>query len=132
MKEKKIVYRCSLLTGILLIIAALARGISINNLIIAAATGDISKHYAASVLVDWSFSSLLLFLIAIWVLFLAGDLRKLQRRAWSQACLIGLALTLFGGGFWYKYPSSLHIPFFLATGLLLLVPLLLYSRQFKQ
>ena len=132
MKENKIVYRCSQLAAILLIIAVLAKAISINNLVVGATTGDISKHYATSVLIDWGFSCMLLLLIAIWILFLARDLKNLQKRAWSQAVLIGLALTLFGGGFWFRYPASLHLPFFLLVGLLLLVPLLIYSRRFKQ
>ncbi|HTQ64764.1 MAG TPA: hypothetical protein VMI12_08195 [Puia sp.] len=132
MKENKIVYRCSQFSGMLLIIAALVKAISINNLVVGATTGDISKHYATSVLIDWSFSCMLLSLIGIWILFLARDLKNLQKRAWSQAVLIGLAFTLFGGGFWFRYPSSLHLPFFLLVGLLLLVPLLIYSRRFKQ
>jgi hypothetical protein len=132
MKENKIVYRCALLAGCLLIVAALARAVSVNNLIIAADTGDISKHYAASVVVDWSFSSLLLLLIAIWIFFLAGDLKKLNRKAWAQAVLIGLALSFFGGGFWYSYPSSMHLPAFLLLGLLLLIPLLIYAKQYRK
>jgi hypothetical protein len=132
MKENKIVYRCCQLAGILLIVAALAKAISINNLVIGATTGDISKHYATSVLIDWSFSCMLLSLIAIWLLFLAHDLKNLQKRAWSQTVLIGLAFSLFGAGFWFRYPSSIHLPFFLVVGLLLLIPLLIYSRQFKQ
>ena len=132
MKENKIVYRCTLLTGCLLIVAALVRGVNINNLVIAISTGDISKHYAEPVVIDWSFSSMLLLLMSIWIFFLAGDLRKLSRKAWIQATLIGLAFCAFGGGLWYRYPSSMHLPAFLLLGLLLLLPLLIYARHYRK
>jgi len=132
MKPNIIVYRCSLVTAILLIIAAALRGFSTNNLIIAASTGDISKHYATSVLIDWILSSMLLFLVAVWLLFLAGELKKYKSKAWMQAFLIGLALTLFGAALWYRYPDSIHLPVFLANGLILLIPLIIYGRKFKE
>jgi hypothetical protein len=130
--KNKIVYNCSLIAAILLIVAALARALSVNNLVIAISTGDISKHYAASVLIDWSLSSLLLLLTGIWLLFLLRDLKTGQRRAWLQAVLIGLELTIFGSSFWYRYPSSFHLPVFLLMGLILLLPLLIYQKQFNQ
>jgi uncharacterized membrane protein SirB2 len=130
--KNKIVYICPLIASILLILAALARALSINNLVIAESTGDISKHYAASVLIDWGLSSTLLLLTGIWLLFLLRDLKRAQRRAWLQAIIIGLALTLFGSSFWYRYPSSFHLPFFLFMGLIILIPLLIYGKQFNQ
>jgi hypothetical protein len=132
MNPTKNLYRSSVLTGILLIVAGLSRSLSVNNLLVAIDTGDISRHFAASALIDGAFSSLLLFLVGIWVLFLSSDLRKLQRRARSQGILIGLAFVLFGGGFWFRYPRSLHLAFFLLVGLLLLLPLLIYRKQFKK
>ncbi len=130
--KSRIAYWCCLAAGVLLMVAALARALSINNLVIAASTGDISRHYAASVLVDWSLSSMLMLLTGIWLLFLSGDLKRRQRRAWVQALIIGLALMLFGSGFWYRYPASLHLPFFLMLGLLILLPLLIYAKEFKE
>ena len=127
----KIAYRCSLIGAILLIIAALARALSINNLVVAASTGDISRHYSASVLVDWSLSSVLLMLTGIWLLFLLRDLKRGLRRAWLQAVIIGLALTVFGSSFWYRYPSSFHLPLFLLMGLIILIPLLIWGNQFN-
>lgn len=132
MKQNKILYRSSVFAGILLMIAALSRSLSVNNLLVAINTGDISKHFAASALIDGAFSSLLLLLIGVWLLFLSPDLRNLQRRARTQTILIGLSLVLFGGGFWYKYPRSLHLAFFFLVGLLLLLPLLIYRKQFKK
>jgi hypothetical protein len=125
-------YRSAVISGILLMIAALSRCFSLNNLLIAISTGDISRHFAASVLIDGAFSSLLLFLVGAWILFLSAELRKLQRRARSQAILIGVSLVLFGAGFWYRYPRSLHLVFFFGVGLLLLLPLFIYKKQFRK
>jgi hypothetical protein len=127
-----ILYRSAVISGILLMIAALLRCFSINNLLMAINTGDISRHFAASVLIDGAFSSLLLFLVGVWILFLSVDLRNLRRRARSQAILIGLSLVLFGAGFWYRYPRSIHLVFFFVVGLLLLLPLLIYKNQFRK
>jgi hypothetical protein len=131
MHENKIVYRCTLLAGILIIGAALLRALSVNNLVIAASTGDISKHYAAAVVIDWILASAMMFLVGVWVLFLATPLKKLQRRAWWQAIIISLAFILFGSGFWYRYPRSIHLPGFILLGLILFVPLIMLAGKFR-
>jgi hypothetical protein len=131
LRENKIVYRCTLVSAALLIVAALYHGVSINNIVIAASTGDISKHYATSVLINSILSAMLLLLVAIWILFLSPDLKRLKRKAWWQAILIGFAITIFGAALWSRYPTSIHLPAFLLTGLILLIPLLLYGRSFK-
>ena len=129
--ENKIVYRCALLASILIIGAALLRALSVNNLIIGATTNDISKHYSASVIIDWSLSSIMMLLVGIWILFLSSSLKKLQRKAWWQGIIIGLAFMLFGSGFWYQYPKSIHLPAFILLGLLLFVPLIMFAGKFK-
>lgn len=129
--ENKIVYRCALLTGILIIGASMFRALSINNLIIGATTNDISKHYSASVIIDWSLSSIMMLLVGTWVLFLSSSLKKLLRKAWWQGIIISLAFILFGSGFWYRYPSSGHLPGFILLGLILFVPLIMFAGKFK-
>jgi hypothetical protein len=131
MKHNNTLYGLTILAGSLLILAASARALSINNLIIAINTGDISKQFAASILINGASSSVLLFLVGVWVLFLSSDLRKLQRRARVQAIFISLSLILFSGGFWIRYPGSLHLGFFFLVGILLFLPLVLYSKEFK-
>jgi len=131
MKENKISYWCAIIVGIALIIAALLKALSVNNLVIGITTGDIAGHYAASVLIDGSLSSMLLSLLAIWIFFLARDLRKLQRKAWAQAVLIGVALTIYGACFWYQYRSSLDLAVFFLLGLVLLFPLFIYRKDVK-
>jgi hypothetical protein len=132
LKENKIVYRCTLVSAALLIAAAAARGLSVNNIFVAINTGDVNKHFANSVLIDWILSGMLLLLTGIWLLFLSGDLKKLKRKAWIQAVLIGSALTIFGGALWVRYPTSIHLPAFSLIGLILLIPLLIYARSFRQ
>lgn len=124
-------HRCALLAAILMIGAALLIAVSVNNLVIANSTGDISKHYAASVVIHWTLASALMLLVGVWVLFLAGPLKKLQRRAWWQAMIISLVFILFGSGFWYRYPGSIHLPGFILLGLILFVPLVIYAGKFK-
>jgi len=131
MKENKISYRCAIIVGLALTIAALARAINVNNLVIAITTGDIERHYASPIMIGGSLSSMLLLLVAIWLFFLSGDLRRLQRKAWTQAMLIGTALTVFGACFWYQYRTSVDLAFYFLLGLILLFPLIIYRKDFK-
>jgi len=132
MKQSRIVYRCTIACSFLLIIAALYRGLSINNLIVAENTGDIGKHFSNTVLIDGILSATLLFGTAVWLLFLSGDLKKFSRKAWLQAVFIGLTFTVFGASLWYRYPTSIHLPAFLFVGMLLLVPLVWFGKNFRQ
>jgi len=129
--ESKMVYRCALLAGIAMIGAALLIALSVNNLIVGEAANDISKHLSSSIIIHWSLSGAMLFLVGIWVLFLLSPLKKLQRRAWWQGIIIGLVLMLFGAGFWWKYPSSIHLPGFILLGAILFVPLLAVTAKFR-
>ena len=114
-----------------MMIIALERGLSVNNIVIGAITNDISKHYSASAIIDSSLSSILMFLVSIWVLFLSSSLKKLERSAWWQGIIISIAFILFGCGFWYRYPTSVHLPGFILLGLILFVPLMMFAREFK-
>lgn len=127
-KESKLLYLASIFVGLMLILASFSRALSLNNFYVALHTGDINKSYATSVIINWALSSFLLFLIGVWLLYLARDLRKKMRRAWSQALIIGLAITIFGAAFWMQYPDSLHLAGFLALGLLLLIALFISGR----
>jgi hypothetical protein len=131
MRENKTVYLFSILTGFLIIGAALVRALSVNNLFVAANTGDISKHYSTSVVIDWTLSTVMMLLVGIWILFLASPLKKGQRRAWWQAFVISIFFMAFGGGFWYRYQQSIHLAGFALLGLMLFIPLILFVRRFK-
>ncbi|PWT77391.1 MAG: hypothetical protein C5B59_04140 [Bacteroidetes bacterium] len=131
-KENKYGYRAMILAGIVLVLESLVRAISINNFVVAKSTGDISKHYADAVIVDWSFSSFLLLLVAIWIFFLAPEIRKWKSTARKQGLLIGLSIIIFSGVFWSRYTSSLQLPVLFLTGLLITFPLLLFSGSYKK
>ena len=131
MRENKTVYGCALLAGILIIGAALLMALSVNNLVVAANTGDINKNYSASVVIHWALAATMMFLVGVWILFLASPLKKLQHRAWWQAILIGLSFIFFGASFWYRYPKSIHLPGFILLGLILIVPLIINAGKFK-
>ena len=113
----------------MLILAAFYRAVSINNLVVGVSTGDISKNFGASVLIDGSFASLLMLLTGVWLLFLAPDLKKGVGRARIQAILIGTAFSLFAAGFWYHYPSSFRLAAFLLVGLLILIPPVIFWKK---
>ncbi len=130
-RENKTVYRCTLLAGMLMIGAALLIALSVNNLVVGAGTGDINKNYSASVVIHWALAGTLMFLVGVWVLFLAAPLKKWERRAWWQAIIISISFISFGSSFWYRYPGSVHLPGFILLGLILLVPLIINAGKFK-
>ena len=78
----------------------------------------------------WIFSSIMLFLSAIWVLCLARDLGHLQRKAWWQAVLIGLGYAGGSVGAMIWAGIQAHLVAFALIGLLLLVPLLSRAGAF--
>jgi len=92
--------------------------------------GDVSPAMLSTFKNIWVYSSIMLFLSAIWIFFLAKDLGRLQRRAWWQAVLIGLgyAVGAIGAMIWAGVQA--HLIAFAVIGLLLLVPLLRKARAF--
>jgi len=130
-RENKTVYRCALLAGVLIIGEALLMALSVNNLVVAASTGDINKNYSVSVVIHWALAGTMMFLVGVWVLFLASPLKKWERRAWWQGIIISLSFISFGGSLWYRYPKSIHLPGFILLGLILIVPLIINAGKFK-
>jgi hypothetical protein len=131
MRESKFLYRCTFITGILLIITSLLHFFNINDTIIAIKTGDIAPSHASNAVSTWIFTGISMFIIGVWLLCLLDNLKKLQVKAWWQTFLIGTALAVFGGGCWLKYPKELHLLYFLLLGMILLVPLILYAGRFR-
>jgi hypothetical protein len=132
MKESRSVYRCALITGVLLIITSLLHFFNINDTMIAIKTGDIAPSHASNAVSTWIFSGISMFMIGLWLLFLLDNLKKLQIKAWWQAFLIGTALVAFGGGCWLKYPKELHLLYFLLLGMILLIPLIFQAGRFRK
>jgi hypothetical protein len=117
-------YWAAILVGTALIFWSILRAIGLNNLYVATSTGDINRLWASSIVINWGMSSFLLFLVGIWLFFLAPELKKRMKRARFQALIIGIALALYGGTFWLQFPHSFHLPGFLVLGLTLVISLL--------
>ena len=131
-KSKKgnlITYWAAILVGSVLVFWSLLRAIGLNNLYVATSAGDINRSWASSILINWGMSSFLLFLVGIWLFFLAPELKRRIRRSRFQALIIGVALALYGGTFWLQFPHSFHLPGFLILGLSLVISLLIPGRS---
>jgi len=128
----KLLYSSALVTGILLLLTGLLHLLNINDTIVAVKTGDIAASQEANIIIIWIFAGLAMMLLGVWCLFLARGLKMLWRKAWWQALLLGMSLSGFGIGSWLQYPESFHVLFFLVLGLLLLLPLLIYSGKCNQ
>lgn len=121
-------YWAAIVVGTALVFWSLLRAIGLNNLYVATSTGDINRSWASSIVINWGMSSFLLFLVGIWLYFLAPELKKRIRRARFQALIIGIALALYGGTFWLQFPHTFHLPGFLVLGLILVISLTVPGR----
>lgn len=130
MQENKIMYRCAIATGLLLIFTSVIHSLNITETFIAIKTGDVAASYASSATAMWIFSGMSMFLIGVWILFLAKDLKRLMRKAWWQGIVISLSLFAFGIGCWLQYPKVFHFLYFSLIGLILLLPLIMNARKF--
>lgn len=131
MQENKIIYRSAMATGLLLIFASVIHSLNITETFIAIKTGDIAASYAAAAVGTGIFFGISMFLIGVWILFLAKDLKRLILKAWWQGIIIALSLSAFGIGCWLQFPKAFHFLYFLLIGLILLLPLIINARKFK-
>jgi hypothetical protein len=131
MQENKIIYRCAIATGLLLMFASVIHSLNIGEIFIAIKTGDVAASYAAAAVGTGIFFGVSIFLIGVWILFLAKDLKRLIRKAWWQAIIIALALSAFGIICWLQFPKTFHFLYFLLLGLILLIPLFINANKFK-
>jgi cytochrome bd-type quinol oxidase subunit 2 len=130
MKENKFMPACAVWAGLLLVLAAIVHLSGLNNIVVAIKAGDISDTYARSVLTAWIFSGLGQLLLGFWLMFLSKDLRHRSRRAWWQTLIIAVGLAGASVGSWVLRPGSIHVLFLVLIALILLVPLILFVRQY--
>jgi hypothetical protein len=132
MEKGKLFYRLAKLVGASLLVATLLHATfgtaEVNTAI---KTGGIMPSMIRTLKNVWVFSSIMLFLSAMWVLILARDLGRLQKRAWWQGVLVGLGYAggSIGAMFWAGVQG--HLLAFALVGLILLLPLLIWARAFK-
>lgn len=132
MAKEKIISRCAWLSGLLLAGATIIHGtIGTAEVMTAIKLGDVRSSMADIFRTVWIYSSIMLALSAIWVFFLAGELRQLKRRAWWQGVLVGLG---YAGGSAFGIATvgfQPHLAAFMLIGLILLLPLLVWAGSFK-
>ena len=132
MAKEKIISRCAWLTGILLVGATILHGtLGTAEVMTAIKLGDVRPSMADIFRTVWIYSSIMLALSAVWTFFLAGELRKLKRRAWWQGILLGLGYT--GGSAFGMATVGVqpHLVAFMLIGLVLLLPLIIWAGHFK-
>lgn len=131
MGKEKIVYTSARLTGILLLGATVLHStLGTAEVMTAIKTGDVRSGMADTFVAIWIFSSVMLLLSAIWVLFLAAELRQLKRRAWWQGIFIGLGYTAGAIACMGMTAIYAHLVGFMLIGLILLGPLLAWAGHF--
>jgi FtsH-binding integral membrane protein len=87
---------------------------------------DLGKTYYAV----WVFASLTIILTGASFIYVSGDLKKGEAKAWWMTLLLSGGLTLYGAYINLKYPEHTHNLSFLIFGLITLLPLLIVSRKF--
>ena len=133
MEKGKLFYRSAKLVGVFLMVATFLHAtLGTAEVITAIKTGGIMPSMISTLKNVWIFSSIMLFLSAVWVLFLAKDLGRLQRRAWWQGVFLGLGYTGASIGAMLWAGVQAHLLAFALIGLVLLLPLLIWIRAFKE
>ena len=132
MQMGKIYYRSARLTGILLLIATVLHStLGTAEVITTIKVGGVMASMVPFLKNVWIYSSVMLFLSALWAFFLAKDLLQLRRRAWWQGILLGLAYTGGAAGSMFWAGVQAHLVAFAGIGLVLLIPLILGAGAFK-
>ena len=131
MRHSSLIYRCALAEGILLFVFTLIHAtLGLNEMLLGSKTGAINKDYSSQVIIAWIFSSVSMFLLGCWLLFLAKDLKLFQKKAWWQGLLVSGGMIFFGIISFYLYPDVYFIIAFSLCGSILFFPLLLFSPLF--
>jgi hypothetical protein len=87
---------------------------------------DLGKTYYAV----WVFASLTIVLTGASLIYVSGDLKRGETKAWWMTLLLSGGLTLYGAYINLKYPEHTHNFSFLIFGLITLLPLLIFSARF--
>ena len=132
MQKGKIFHRSARLAGILLLLATAAHCTFGTAEVLSGIKVDAVRDNMVVFLKNlWVYSSVMIFLSALWVLFLAKDLGRLRRRAWWQGILVGLGYTGGAAGAMVWAGIQPHLVAFAVIGLVLLIPLIWGAGAFK-
>ena len=131
MTFNKIIYRCTLIAGILLMLFSVPHALGVTAVFDYIKNGEIGETYAKTAIIIWIFGSVTMLLLGATLVYLSKHLQMLSKNAWRLGTLIGIGLTSFGGGFFIQNPGSTHMLGFLLLGLLVLIPLVIFVRKFN-
>src|SRR4051812_14604903 len=87
---------------------------------------DLGKTYYAI----WVFASLTLIITGTSLIYISGDLKRLQPKAWLMAFLIAGGLTAYGIYITQKHQEYTHNLSFMIFGLITLIPLVLFAKNY--
>lgn len=131
MREKTIA-ACARISGFLLLGSSVLHvTLGMSEVLMAIKTGEVRADIAGTFVSVWIFSTVMLVLSGIWVLFLAPELKQLKRRAWWQGIFIGLGYTGGAAVAIAVTQVQAHLIFYGVVGLLLLLPLLRWAGSFR-
>jgi hypothetical protein len=130
MTTNKTLYVCALISGIILLLSTIPHSTGIKMTMDFAKKGVIGPDYADTAVVIWIFASMMMIVCGSTILYLAGKLKKSDKGAWRLGLLIGVLLAAFGITVFVSDPTSYPMLVFITVGLLLVVPLLIFSRRF--
>jgi hypothetical protein len=94
------------------------------------AKGEIQEPAAQGMQMIWLYSSTMMLLSGIWMLFLAKPIKNGNHSARTQGLLLALGLIVFGMGCSYIAKSVLnHLFFFTVEGVLLLLATTFFFKK---
>ncbi|HYF32449.1 MAG TPA: hypothetical protein VD993_15095 [Chitinophagaceae bacterium] len=132
MAKETTISACARLSGLLLLASAVPHAtLGTAEILMAIKTGDVRASMVDTLHIIWIFSTIMLVLSGIWVLFLAAELRQLKRRAWWQGLIIGLGYVGGSIGAIAVTKFYAYLLFYTIIGLLLLLPLLRWAGSFR-
>ena len=96
------------------------------------AKGEIQEPAAQGMQMIWLYSSIMMLLSGIWMLFLAKPIKNGNHSARTQGVLLALGLIIFGMGCSYIANNVLnHLFFFTVEGVLLLVATTFFFKKYN-
>ena len=131
MASRRRISWCVGFVGAILLLVGLAHNwLGLPFLQRAVARGELASRIAEPQLINWAFSGGAISVLGLICLLNLGELRRGSRVAWRVNVLIGGFFVLFGVGA-YLWTGDRNILIFAGLGSLVVLPLLLWSRQFS-
>ena len=122
---------CIAVVGALLVLLGIAHNwFGLPSLQRAVARGDVASRMAEPQLINWAFSGGAMSVLGLVCLLQLGELRRGSPAAWRVILLIGGFLLVVGVGA-YLRTANAGVLVFAGLGSLIVIPLLLWAREFR-